>query len=111
MGWPGLRRGQQALQLLHVAGKLPSVSTRLRRRARMVGPSVPGRGPGPGRCGPDSSSASVPNASATTSGAWLGSMMPPEPTRMVCVAPAMSPPGTAVAELAMPGMLWCWASQ
>jgi hypothetical protein len=53
----------------------------------------------------------VPKASATTSGAWLGSMTPPEPTRMVRVAPAMWPTSTAVAELAMPGMLWCSASQ
>jgi hypothetical protein len=29
--------------------------------------------------------ASVPNCSATTSGEWLGSMMPPEPTRIVDV--------------------------
>ena len=60
---------------------------------------------------PGYSSASVPKASATTSGAWLGSMMPPEPTRMVEVPPAMWPTSTAVAELAMPGMLWCSASQ
>ena len=57
------------------------------------------------------SSARVPKASATTSGGWLGSMMPPEPTRMRVVWPAMWPISTAVAELAMPGMLWCSASQ
>ena len=31
---------------------------------------------------PGYSVASVPNCSATTSGAWLGSITPPEPTRM-----------------------------
>jgi len=53
----------------------------------------------------------VPKASATVSGAWLGSMMPPAPTRIVRVAPATWPITTAVAALAMPGMLWCSASQ
>jgi len=43
--------------------------------------------------------------------AWLGSMMPPDPTRRVVVASAMWPMTTAVAELAMPGMLWCSATQ
>ena len=60
---------------------------------------------------PGYSSASVPKASATTSGAWLGSMTPPEPTRIVFVPPAICPTSTAVAELAMPAMLWCSASQ
>ena len=46
-----------------------------------------------------------------TSGAWFGSMMPPEPTRIVFVPPATWPITTAVAALAMPGMLWCSASQ
>ena len=55
--------------------------------------------------------ASVPNCSATIRGAWLGSMMPPDPTRMVLVADAKCPITTAVAELAMPGMLWCSATQ
>ncbi|MND01107.1 hypothetical protein D3C83_199570 [compost metagenome] len=47
----------------------------------------------------------VPNCSAITSGAWLGSITPPEPTRMRSVAPAIWPITTAVAALAMPGML------
>ena len=34
---------------------------------------------------PGNSRASVPNCSAITSGAWFGSMMPPAPTRIVCV--------------------------
>ncbi len=60
---------------------------------------------------PGYSVASVPNCSAMVSGAWLGSMMPPEPTRIVEVAPAIWPISTAVAEEAMPSMLWCSATQ
>ncbi len=44
-------------------------------------------------------------------GAWLGNMMPPAPTRMVRVAAATRPMTTAAAALAIPGMLWCSASQ
>ncbi|MGF7122413.1 hypothetical protein J2X34_002829 [Rhodococcus sp. BE178] len=53
----------------------------------------------------------MPNCSATTSGAWLGSITPPEPTRMESVTAATWPIITAGAELAMPGMEWCSASQ
>ncbi len=60
---------------------------------------------------PGCSAARVPNCSAMTRGAWLGSMMPPAPTRMVLVPAATWPITTAVAALAMPGMLWCSASQ
>ena len=60
---------------------------------------------------PGNSDSSVPNCSAITSGAWFGSMMPPAPTRMVEVPAATWPITTAVAALAMPGMLWCSASQ
>ena len=60
---------------------------------------------------PGYNDASVPNCSATCSGEWFGSMMPPAPTRIVDVAPATCPISTAVAALAMPGMLWCSASQ
>ena len=55
------------------------------------------------RCGYNE--ASVPNCSATCSGAWFGNITPPEPTRMVDVPPAIWPINTAVAALAMPGML------
>ena len=54
---------------------------------------------------PGYSDASVPNCSAITSGAWFGSMTPPEPTRIVFVPPAMWPITTDVAALAMPVML------
>ena len=60
---------------------------------------------------PGCSASSMPNCSAITSDAWFGSMTPPEPTRMVDVADAMWASSTAGAELAMPGMLWCSATQ
>jgi hypothetical protein len=60
---------------------------------------------------PGNSRASVPNCSAITMGAWLGSMMPPAPTRMLLVPSAMWQMTTEVAELAMLGMLWCSATQ
>ena len=60
---------------------------------------------------PGNSASSVPNCSAITSGAWLGSMMPPAPTRIVVVPAATCAITTAVAALAMPGMPWCSASQ
>ena len=67
--------------------------------------SPPGARPKPRSMRPGYSSASVPKASATVSGAWLGSMIPPAPTRMVRVAAATAPMTTAVAALAMPSML------
>jgi hypothetical protein len=60
---------------------------------------------------PGYSVARVPNCSAMTSGAWLGSITPPDPTRMVLVPPATWPTSTAVALQATPSMLWCSASQ
>ena len=54
---------------------------------------------------------SVPNCSATMIGAWLGSMIPPAPRRMRSVSCPACAIITAVAALAMPGMLWCSASQ
>jgi hypothetical protein len=60
---------------------------------------------------PGCSDASVPNCSAITSGEWFGSMIPPAPTRIVCVPAATCAIRTAVAALAMPVALWCSASQ
>jgi hypothetical protein len=47
----GLHRAEELLHLGDFAGKSSSVSTRSRRSARIVMPSVPGRGRGRGRCG------------------------------------------------------------
>ena len=49
--------------------------------------------------------------SATLSGAWLGSMIPPDPTRIVLVAAATAAIMTSGAELVTLAMLWCSASQ
>ena len=84
---------------------------RLRRRARAVAWSEPGARPKPRSMRPGYSASSVPNCSAITKGEWLGSMMPPAPTRIVDVPPAMWPIRMDVAALAMPGMPWCSATQ
>jgi hypothetical protein len=60
---------------------------------------------------PGNSASSVPNCSAITSGAWLGSMIPPAPTRIVDVAAATWAIAIDVAALAIPAKLWCSASQ
>ena len=60
---------------------------------------------------PGCSASSVPNCSATTSGWWLGNITPPEPTRMRSVTAARWAISTAGAELAMPGIPWCSATQ
>ena len=60
---------------------------------------------------PGCSVASVPNCSAITSGEWFGSMIPPEPSRMVSVWAAMWAIRTAVADDAIDWMLWCSAYQ
>jgi hypothetical protein len=73
--------------------------------------SVPGARPRPRSIRPGNSASSVPNCSATISGAWLGNMMPPAPTRIVEVPPATCAIAMEVAALATPGMLWCSASQ
>ena len=46
-----------------------------------------------------------------TSGEWLGSITPPEPSRMVEVSAATRASSTAGDELAMPGIEWCSATQ
>ena len=51
------------------------------------------------------------NASAMRSGAWFGSMIPPEPTRIRSVAAATCAITTSGDELAMLGIPWCSASQ
>jgi len=54
---------------------------------------------------PGNNDSSVPNCSATISGAWFGNMIPPAPTRIFRVAAATCAMTMAVAALAMPGML------
>ena len=83
----------------------------VRRRASAVRWSVPGARPMPRSIRPGCSASSVPNCSATTSGAWLGSITPPDPTRIRLVDAARCAISTAGAELAMAGMLWCSATQ
>ncbi len=53
----------------------------------------------------------VPNCSAMVSGAWLGSMTPPAPSRIVLVCAPTCAMRTLVAEEAIRGMLWCSAYQ
>ncbi len=82
-----------------------------RRRAEAVTWSVPGARPMPRSMRPGCSASSMPNCSATTRETWLGSITPPDPTRIRDVAPARWLMSTGGAELAMPGMLWCSATQ
>ena len=83
----------------------------VRRSASAVTWSVPGARPMPRSIRPGCSASRVPNCSATTSGAWLGSITPPEPTRIVEVAAARWAISTGGAEEAIAGMLWCSATQ
>ena len=64
------------------SGKRSAAALTSRRSARAVTWSVPGARPRPRSMRPGWRLSSVPNCSAMTSGEWLGSMMPPAPTRM-----------------------------
>ena len=57
------------------------------------------------------SASSIPKRSATASGAWLGSITPPEPTRILGVRAAMCAISVSGAVEATDGMLWCSATQ
>ena len=72
---------------------------------------MPGARPMPRSMRPGKVASSRPNCSATTSGAWLGSIIPPEPTLMRSVALATSPIRTGGLVAATAGMLWCSAIQ
>ncbi len=100
-----LHVAEQRLQLQHVMRKILELVARSRRSARAVNWSVPGARPSPRSIRPGKSDSSVPNCSAMISGEWFGSMIPPEPTRIVLVPPATCPITTDVAALAMPVML------
>ena len=54
---------------------------------------------------PGNSASSTLKRSATISGAWFGSMTPPEPTRICVVAAAIWPIMISGAELATDGRL------
>ena len=60
---------------------------------------------------PGNRASSILKRSATWSGAWFGSITPPEPTRRCSVAAAICPIMMSGAVLAMLGMLWCSATQ
>ena len=60
---------------------------------------------------PGCRASSVRKISTTRSGVWLGTMIPPEPTRIRFVTCATWPMSTSGAADAMPGMLWCSAIQ
>ena len=81
------------------------------RSAYDVTGSVPGARPIPRSMRPGNAASSRLNCSATTSGAWLGSITPPEPTRMRLVAAASRPISTGGLVAATAGMLWCSATQ
>ena len=51
------------------------------------------------------------NCSATMSGEWLGSITPPDPTRMRAVRAAAAAMRTGGVVEATAGMLWCSANQ
>ena len=73
--------------------------------------SVPGARPMPRSIRPGWAASSSANCSATTNGAWLGSITPPDPTRIRAVAEATRPMSTGGFVAATAGMLWCSASQ
>jgi hypothetical protein len=60
---------------------------------------------------PGAPASSAANCSATTSGAWLGSITPPEPTRMRVVDAAVRPIMMGGVVDATDAMLWCSANQ
>ncbi len=81
------------------------------RRTYLVSGSVPGARPMPRSMRPGKAASSRANCSATTSGAWLGSITPPEPTLIRCVAAASIAMITGGLVDATAGMLWCSATQ
>ena len=72
---------------------------------------MPGARPRPRSMRPGKSPSRTLKRSATCSGAWFGSITPPEPTRMCVVTAAICPIMMSGAELAMLGKLWCSATQ
>ena len=60
---------------------------------------------------PGAAASRMVNCSATTNGAWLGNITPPEPTRIRVVAEAARPTRTGGVVDATEAMLWCSANQ
>jgi len=112
-GWSvGQSSARNASSSASCSGKSSTdIASRERRSAYAVSASVPGARPRPRSMRPGKSASRTRKASATRSGLWLGSITPPEPTRIVEVAAATWPIITSGEELAMPGLLWCSASQ
>ena len=108
--WPGhAELARRLVELGHAVVGVPGpgeleLAPSLPRTARAPFWPLPGARPSPRSMRPGNSASSVPNCSAITSGAWLGSMIPPAPTRMVEVAAPTCAITTAVAALAIPGM-------
>ena len=80
------------------------------RRARAVAGSAPAARPMPRSIRPGCSADRVWKASATRNGLWLGSMIPPEPTRIRWVRAATCAMSTSGELLATAGRLWCSAN-
>ena len=108
----GARSPSRPIRSTSSAGKSSAPSPAgLRRSAAAVAGSVPGARPMPRSMRPGCSASSSANCSATTSGGWLGSITPPDPTRIVLVLAARWAISTAGDVLATVGMLWCSATQ
>ena len=81
------------------------------RSSCVITGSLPGARPMPRSMRPGARASSAANCSATTRGAWFGSMTPPEPTRMRSVRAAVAAMSTGGVVDATAGMLWCSANQ
>ena len=77
----------------------------------LVTGSEPGARPTPRSIRSGYAASSSANCSAITSGAWLGSITPPEPNRIRAVAAARIAISTGGLVAATAGMLWCSATQ
>jgi len=81
------------------------------RSAAAVAWSVPGARPMPRSIRFGCRASSSANCSATTNGMWLGSITPPEPSRIRRVFAARCAISTGGEVDATAGMLWCSATQ
>src|SRR4029450_4408886 len=79
---PGRGSAKNSITSSTSLGKLLGSTCSVRRKANAAAWSVPGARPRPRSMRPGNSASSVPNCSATCSGGWFGSMMPPARVRM-----------------------------